>query len=117
MRALLLILFVCVSIAQASQKVVVELGQPLKLETLGGPNLQITILAADSHDVTFTLTDFDRMVVIVRDGNGGSHPTVTTQQVAVVTVPTLLFKRRDVAVFYLGSGSDMNSVSLAVVTK
>jgi hypothetical protein len=97
----------------AGKSVELEIGQSLNLEIYDGPNVQIAITSVDSHDVTFKTADFDRMIVTVSDGNGGSHPTTTRQQVAVTGNATLLFRRSGISVFYVGSS--MNHVTLAIV--
>lgn len=99
----------------AGESVELEIGQSLKLETYDGPHVWIAVFSVDSHDVTFMTADFDRMIVTVTGGNGGSRPTTTRQQVAITDNATLLFRRDGVSVFYVGSS--MNHVTLSVVTK
>jgi hypothetical protein len=109
----ILILFLCAAAHMnaevQSQVVNLETGQPLNLETFGGPSVQLIVTNYDSHDVTFTTVDFERTVV----SGGYSRPGRTSQQVPI-TSRTLIFRRGDFAVLYGGSPS-MNHVLFYVL--
>ena len=121
LRLAVLCLFVCVAAiihaAQPPQTVDVEIGHALKLEAYDGPNVQIVVTSTDSSNVTVTTYDFERMVVSVSGGNGGSRPTVTNQQIPITGEATLLFRRNGMTVFYVGSGDRISHVVFTIVTE
>lgn len=108
-----MLVYAAAASAATSERVNLDIGQSLNLETLDGPNVRLVISSVDSYNVSFMTMDYNRMIVTVSGGNGGSQPTTLRQQVPVAGNATLLFRRKGMSVFFVDSS--MNHVTLSIV--
>ena len=114
MLALIACFWTALCSGSSSQSIDLEIGKAVTLEDFDGPNVKITVSSVDPYNISFRTADFDRMVVSVVAGYGGSSPTTTQQQTRVTGDSTVLFHRRGISVYYVGSNA-MNHVTLAIV--
>jgi hypothetical protein len=93
---------------QQMQVVDIELGKPLKLLELGGPNVELIVNSVDQFDVTVTTLDYDNTQLKIT-GNvysvyGKEEPTVTRKQIKKADGGvTPIFSRGNISAYYVAS--------------
>ena len=94
-----------------------EIGQRVKLQNSGGPNVELILNGVDQFDISVTIIDYEHMRFVRTNGNYGyRQPGITNKQVKVADRgPTRLFHRGGCSVYYVPSmDTRMNHAKLEV---
>jgi hypothetical protein len=95
----------------------VEIGQRVKLQNSGRPNVEIIVNGVDQFDVNVTVIDYEHMRFVCTNGNYGyRQPGITNKQFKIADRgPTRLFHRDGCSVYYVPSmGTRMIHAKLQV---
>ncbi len=116
-RAISIGAFLTSSVLAQQTTLDVEIGQRVKLQNSGGPNVELIINGVDQFDISVTIIDYEHMRFVRTNGNYGyRQPGITNKQVKIADRgPTRLFHRGGCSVYYVPSmDTRMNHAKLEV---
>jgi hypothetical protein len=116
-RAISIGAFLASSVLAQQTTLDVEIGQRVKLQNSGGPNVEIIVNGVDQFDINVTVIDYENMRFVRTNGNYGyRQPGITNKQFKIADRgPTRLFHRDDCSVYYVPSmDTRMNHAKLQV---
>ena len=105
------------ALAQHTQTLDVKIGERVKLEKLGGPNVGLIINGVDQFDISVTAIDYENMRFVRTNSRSGyRQPGITTRQFKKADHgPTRIFHRGDCIVYYVPDmATGMNHAKLEV---
>jgi hypothetical protein len=100
-RAISIGAFLASSVLAQQTTLDVEIGQRVKLQNSGGPNVELIINGVDQFDINVTVIDYENMRFVRTNGNYGyRQPGITNKQFKIADRgPTRLFHRDDCSVY------------------
>jgi hypothetical protein len=116
-RAISIGAFLASSVLAQQTTLDVEIGQRVKLQNSGGPNVEIIVNGVDQFDINVTVIDYENMRFVRTNGNYGyRQPGISNKQFKIADRgPTRLFHRDDCSVYYVPSmDTRMNHAKLQV---